>query len=359
MAGQPGASAYGNAAFFAQLLGKAVAANASDIHLRVGAPPSARIRGDLVAFRTDPLRASDTEAIARLVLSDPAKLAKLSELLEHDTAYVVPNVGRFRVNVYRQRGTLAIVLRAIASTIPTMESLGLPATCVQLAERGRGLVLVVGAAGNGKSSTLASMIGHLNATQPLHIVTIEDPIEFLHEDRKASVSQREVQIDTGSFADALRSALRQDPDVILVGEIRDEVTMDVALQAAETGHLVMSTLHTPDVTRTMGRAVSLAPRRAGASEDMRERLASCLQGIVAQRLLPSKSGDGLVLLAEVLVASGTVREAIRRPDNNPSLRELMEKGAHPYGMQTFDMHARELVASGRISREAASEAAVF
>lgn len=353
------ASPYGNATFFAQLLGKAVAAKASDIHLRVGAAPSARVRGDLVSFRTEPLRATDTEAIARLVISDPAKTAKLSELMEYDTAYVVPGVGRFRVNVYRQRGTLAIVLRAIAVKIPTMESLGVPAVCAQLAEKGRGLVLVVGAAGNGKSSTLASMIGHLNATQPLHIVTIEDPIEFLHEDIRASVSQREVQIDTSSFADALRSALRQDPDVILVGEIRDEITMDIALQAAETGHLVMSTLHTPDVARTMGRAIALAPRRPGAAEEMRERLASSLQGVVAQRLLPSIGGDGLVLLAEILVASGTVREAIRRPDNNPSLRELMEKGVHPYGMQTFDMHARQLIAAGRISRETAVEASAF
>jgi twitching motility protein PilT len=353
-------SVYGNESFFAQLLGKAVAAKASDVHLRVGAPPSARIRGEMVAFRTDPLRPIDTEAIARMVLkANPERRSSLDSIREVDTAYEAPGVGRFRVNVYRQRGTLGIVLRAIPTRIPTMEQLGVPSSCVGLSEKDRGLVLVVGAAGNGKSSTLASMIGHLNATRALHIVTVEDPIEFLHEDKRASVSQRELHIDTGSFADALRAALRQDPDVILVGEIRDEVTMDVALQAAETGHLVLSTLHTPDVSRTMGRALALAPKRPGASDEMRERLADSLQGIVAQRLLPSVDGDGLVLAAEVLVATGTVRESIRRPEHNPPLKELMEKGAHPYGMQTFEMHLRQLVGAGLLTREVARAASTF
>lgn len=352
-------SVYGNETFFAQLLGKAVAARASDVHLRVGAPPAARIRGDMVPFRTDPLRSEDTLAIARLVVQDAERRASLETLRELDTAYVAPGVGRFRVNVYRQRGTLGIVLRAIPTRIPTMEELGVPASCVSLCEKDRGLVLVVGAAGNGKSSTLASMIGHLNATQPLHIVTIEDPIEFLHQDAHASISQRELSIDTGSFPDALRSALRQDPDVILVGEIRDEVTMDIALQAAETGHLVLSTLHTPDVARTMGRALALAPKRPGSAEEMRDRLADSLQGIVAQRLLPAKDGEGVILAAEVLVATGTVRESIRRPDNNPPLKELMEKGSHPYGMQTFEMHLRQLVAAGLVDRDVARAASTF
>jgi len=352
-------SVYGNEAFFAQLLGKAVAAKASDIHLRVGSPPAARIRGEMVPFRTEPLRPADTEAIARLVLRTSERHRQLATLQEADTAYVAPGVGRFRVNVYRQRGTLGVVLRAVPTRIPTMEDLGVPASCVPLCEKDRGLLLVVGAAGNGKSSTLASMVGHLNATQPLHIVTIEDPIEFLHEDRQSSISQRELHVDTSSFADALRAALRQDPDVILVGEIRDEITMDVALQAAETGHLVMSTLHTPDVTRTMGRALALAPKRAGAVEEMRERLADTLQGIVAQRLLPSADGEGVVLAAEVLVATGTVRESIRRPENNPALKELMEKGSHPYGMQTFEMHLRQLVGAGLVTRDVARAAATF
>ena len=221
-------------------------------------------------------------------------------------------------------------------------------------------MLVVGAAGNGKSSTLAAMIGHLNRTQPLHVVTIEDPIEFLHTDDKSSISQREVGIDTGTFADALRAALRQDPDVILVGEIRDELTLDIALKAAETGHLVLSTLHTPDVARTVGRMLALAPRnQPGASDELRERIGDALQGIVAQRLLPKKDGSGLVLAAEVLVATGTVRESIKRPEGNPSLKELMEKGTHPYSMQTFEMHLKQLLTQGMVEKEIARAAAGF
>jgi twitching motility protein PilT len=262
--------------------------------------------------------------------------------------------------VYRQRGTLGIVMRSIPTTIPTFEDLGCPQPCEYLAERERGLVLVVGAAGNGKSSTLASMIGHLNRNHPLHIVTIEDPIEFLHIDDKSSISQREVGIDTGTFADALRAALRQDPDVILVGEIRDELTLDIALKAAETGHLVLSTLHTPDVARTVGRMLALAPRnQPGASDELRERIADALQGIIAQRLLPRKDGTGLCLAAEVLVATGTVRESIKRPDGNPSLKELMEKGTHPYGMQTFEMHLKQLLVQGYLDKDVARTAAGF
>lgn len=356
----PPSNLYANEAYFNQLLAKAVGAKASDVHLKVGIPPAARVRGELVFFRTEPLRKEDTETIARLVIRDAAVRAEVGALREYDCAYAAQGVGRFRVNVYRQRGTLGIVMRAIPTTIPQFEDLGCPAPCAYLAERERGLVLVVGAAGNGKSSTLAAMIGHLNRTQPLHIVTIEDPIEFLHEDDKSSISQREVGIDTGTFADALRAALRQDPDVIQVGEIRDETTLDIALKAAETGHLVLSTLHTPDVARTVGRMLALAPRgQPGSTEELRERIGDALQGIVAQRLLPRKDGAGLVLAAEVLVATGTVREAIKRPEMNPSLKELMEKGTHPYGMQTFEMHLKQLVVQGALEKEVARAAAGF
>jgi len=357
---QPVSSVYGNEGYITQLLAKAVAAKASDIHLKVGIPPAARVRGDLVFFRTEPLKPEDTENIARVVIKDPAVKASIQTLREHDCAYAAQGVGRFRVNVYRQRGTIGIVMRAIPTKIPAFEDLGAPAPCGPLAEKDRGLVLVVGAAGNGKSSTLAAMIGHLNRSQPLHIVTIEDPIEFLHEDDKSSISQREVGIDTGTFADALRAALRQDPDVILVGEIRDENTLDIALKAAETGHLVLSTLHTPDVTRTVGRMLALAPKgQPGSTEELRERIGDSLQGVIAQRLLPRKDGQGLVLAAEVLVATGTVREAIKRPEGNPSLKELMEKGVHPYGMQTFEMHLKQLVQQGQIDKEIARAAASF
>lgn len=351
---------YASEAYLVQLLAKAVAAKASDIHLKVGHPPAARVRGSIVYFRAEPLRPEDTEHLARHLIRDEALRASLGTLREFDAAYDAEGLGRFRVNVYRQKGTLAIVMRSIPHHIPSFEDLGAPAACLDLAEKDRGLVLVVGAAGNGKSSTLAAMIGHLNKTQPLHVVTIEDPIEFLHTDDKASVSQREIGIDTASFSDALRAALRQDPDVILVGEIRDELTMDIALKAAETGHLVLSTLHTPDVARTVGRMLSLAPKgQPGSTDEMRERIADTLQGIVAQRLLPKKDGSGLVLVAEVLVATGTVREAIKRPENNPPLKDLMEKGAHPYGMQTFEMHLRDLVTRGLMDKETARAAAAF
>ena len=352
-------SPYASETFLVQLLAKAVAAKASDVHLKVGQPPGARVRGEIVYFRSEPLRPEDTEHLARHLVKRAELRSHLDTLLEHDTAYEAPGVGRFRVNVYRQKGSLAIVMRAIPLVIPSFDELGVPGDAAYLAERDRGLVLLVGAAGNGKSSTLAAMIGHLNRTQPLHIVTIEDPIEFLHTDDKSSISQREIGIDTSTFADALRAALRQDPDVILVGEIRDEITMDIALKAAETGHLVLSTLHTPDVARTVGRMLALAPKgQPGSTDELRERIGDSLQGIIAQRLLPGTQG-GLVLAAEVLVATGTVREAIKRPESNPPLKALMEKGIHPYGMQTFEMHLRALVQQGLLDKEVARAAASF
>jgi twitching motility protein PilT len=210
----------------------------------------------------------------------------------------------------------------------------------------------VGAAGNGKSTTLAAMIDHMNHKLSRHVVTIEDPIEYLYEDDHSSISQREIGIDTAGFADALRAALRQDPDVIQVGEIRDGETMDIALKAAETGHLVLSTLHTPDVTRTMNRVAALS---ASASEDVRERLADALQGIVAQRLLPRGDGSGVALATEILVGTGSVRETIKRPLGNPPLKELMEQGASMYGMHTFEMSIKQLLHDGVIDRDVAKQ----
>ncbi|HVY47236.1 MAG TPA: PilT/PilU family type 4a pilus ATPase [Minicystis sp.] len=346
---------YASEAFLHQLLGKALAANASDIHLKCGQPPGARVRGDMVYFRVDKIRPEDTEAVARLLLANRQPPPDIARLFEFDTSYEVPGVGRFRVNIYRQRGSLAVVMRSIPLEIPTFEELGVPVAATTMAENDRGLVLVVGAAGNGKSSTLAAMVGHINSNFPKHVVTIEDPIEFLHRDDRASVSQREVGLDTASFNEGLRAALRQDPDVILVGEIRDSDTMEIALQAAETGHLVFSTLHTPDVGRTIHRLLALAKNPA----DVRERFAEVLQGIVAQRLLPRKDDAGRVLAAEVLVATGTVRESLKRPETNPPLKELMEKGVTPYGMQTFEMHLRQLVAQGLVTKDVARAAATF
>jgi len=351
------ASPYENEAFFHQLLAKAVAAGASDVHIKVGQPPGARVRGDMVYFRVDKIAPADAAAVVRHIIARLPQPPSLDTLLELDTAYAVAGQGRYRVNVYRQRGSLAAVLRVIPSQIPTMEHLGVAPACRDLVSKSRGLVLVVGAAGNGKSSTLASMIGHLNRTSAFHIVTIEDPIEFLHQDDRCSVSQREVGIDTPTFASALRAALRQDPDVILLGEIRDPESMEIALMAAETGHLVLSTLHTPDVFRTVQRMLSLGA--AENQKEMRERIADTLQGIVAQRLVPRKDGQGMVLASEVLIASGTVREAIKRPESNPPLKDLVEKGVNPYGMQTFEMDLKKLLAQGIIDREAVKSAGGF
>ncbi|HEY3255200.1 MAG TPA: ATPase, T2SS/T4P/T4SS family [Polyangiaceae bacterium] len=325
---------YATEAYLHQLLHKAKAAGARDVHLKVGQPPGARVRGSLVFFRLDKIRPEDTEAVVRHLIRDPAILANLPALREYDTSYEVYGIGRFRVNVYRQRATLAVVMRVIPHQVPSLESLGAPAACRVLAEKDRGLVLCVGAAGNGKTSTLAAMLDYMNHNIARHIVTIEDPIEYIYTDDKCSVSQREIGYDTHSFASALRAALRQDPDVIQVGEIRDAETMEIALKAAETGHLVLSTLHTPDVSRTMNR-------------------------IIAQRLLPRADGQGMALAAEVLVSTGSVRETIKRPLGNPSLKELMDGGQTMYGMQTFEAHIKALVRDGIVDREVGRAAMGF
>jgi twitching motility protein PilT len=349
-------SPYGDENFFRALLSKAVAGKASDVHIKVGQPPGARIRGEIVYFRTDKIGPEDAEAVARHVISNPDVLENLDSLTEYDTSYLATGIGRFRVNVYRQRGSLAVVMRIIPTDIPSMELLDLPMPVTrELVERHNGMVLVVGAAGNGKSTSIASMIAHLNATRSLHVVTVEDPIEFMHRDQLSSISQREIGIDTASFAAALRAALRQDPDVIFVGEVRDEETMDIALKAAETGHLVLATLHTTDAARTVGRMLALM---AGDPAENRFRIANCLQGIIAQRLLPRVDGSGVALAAEVLVASQSVKDAIRRPESNPTLKSLMEKGTHPYGMQTFQMAIARLLERGLIDEATASEALV-
>jgi twitching motility protein PilT len=349
------ASPYADETFFRALLAKAVQGRASDVHIKVGQPPGVRIRGEMVYFRADKITIDDAAAVAQCVLGSSASAPSIDQVQEHDGSYTAPGIGRFRVNVYRQRGTLAVVMRHIPVEIPTLEALGLPLPVSrELAEKPHGLVLVVGAAGNGKSTSIAAMVGHLNATRAMHIVTVEDPIEFIHVDRLSSISQREVGLDTASFGAALRAALRQDPDVIFVGEVRDEETMEIALRAAETGHLVLATLHTTDAVRTVNRMLALM---GGDAQENRYRIAGALQGIVAQRLLPRIDGGGVVLAAEVLVVSRSVREAIRRPENNPSLSALMEKGTHPYGMQTFEMAASDLLERGIVDAVTAAEAA--
>jgi twitching motility protein PilT len=333
-----------------QLLKKAVTAGASDVHLKVGQPPGARVRGDIVYFRLDKLTPEATMAAAGHLLAHRDPHLSLDRLTNYDCSYEVIGVARFRVNVYRQRGSLAVVLRVVPFRIPTVEELLLPPVCRLLAEKERGLVLCVGAAGQGKSTTLAAMIDYLNHSVARHVITVEDPIEFLYDDDRCSISQREIGSDATSFAEALRAALRQDPDVIQVGEIRDRETMESALMAAETGHLVLSTLHTPDVIRTVNRVISLVE---GGADDIRERFADALQGIIAQRILPKADGSGVVLATEVLVGTGSVRESLKRPQGNPPLKELMEQGESLYGMQTFEMSIRQLVREGLLDREVA------
>jgi twitching motility protein PilT len=325
---------------------------ASDILLKVGQPPAFRVSGDLHYLQGDKLLPQHTRELAEVILKKSRYKGTLDDLQEFDSSYGVPGVGRYRVNVYRQRGTLAVALRAIPLKIPSFDELGVPPVVATFAGLERGLVLVVGAAGNGKSSTLAALIGLINQTRRVHVVTVEDPIEFIHQDSLGSISQREVGIDTPGFAHALRAALRQDPDVILVGEIRDEETMDIGLKAAETGHLVLSTLHTPDVQRAIGRVLALSGQSV---QETRERFADNLKAIIAQRLIPAAEG-GLCLIAEILVVTGTARESLRKPEGNPSLKDIMERGSHPYMMQTFEMHLRELVKQGRVTVEDAKTA---
>ncbi|NCQ59386.1 MAG: PilT/PilU family type 4a pilus ATPase [Myxococcales bacterium] len=336
------------------LLEKGQAHSASDVLLKVGQPPAFRVNGDLHYLQGDKLKPAQTQALAQLVLARSRYKGNIDDLMEYDTSYGAPGIGRYRVNVYRQRGTLALALRAIPLQVPTFDALRLPKVVAELADLERGMILTVGAAGNGKSTTLAAMVDRINQTRRVHVVTIEDPIEYMHMDNLASISQREVGLDTPDFATGLRAALRQDPDAILVGEIRDEETMDVALKAAETGHLVLSTLHTPDVQRTVGRVLSLA--RQGPSRETRERFADNLRGIIAQRLLPRADGRGRALAVEVLVMTGTARESIKSPDGALPLKDVMERGTHPYGMQTFEMSLRGLVKDGLISMEVARAA---
>jgi twitching motility protein PilT len=334
---------YASEAFLHQLLAKALAAKASDIHLKVGQPPGARVHGSMVYFRVDKIRPDDMEAAALILLGERPARDKIGSLHEVSFAYQAPGIGRFRVNVYRQRGSLAVVLRSVPFAIPTFIELGLPPAAQALAEHARGLVLVAGGASSGRTTSLAAMIGHINETASKHVVTLEDPIEFVHEDARSSVSQREVGRDMQSLHAGITTVFRQDPDVVMIGDIRDERALDLALDVAEMDRLVLATVP--------GAGVDHALRKLFTSPERRERIAGVLQGALAQRLLPKQDGGGLALAAEVLIVTSQVRESIRRPDTSPPLAELMEKGATTYGMQTFDMHIRALAAKGLLSKE--------
>jgi twitching motility protein PilT len=325
----------------------------SDLHCKVGSPPRIRIDGTLRKLQASLLTPADTERMLREI-SRPDVLEDFERTNEADFAYSLSGVGRFRVNVFRSRGTVGIVLRRVAVGAIPLEDLGLPPAVGQLALEPRGLVLVTGPTGSGKTTTLAGMIDRINSMREVHCVTVEDPIEVVHEDKLAMINQREVGLDTGGFTAALRAAMRQDPDVILVGEMRDEETVRAALAAAETGHFVLSTLHTADAQETVNRIVDFFPPHE--QQQVRVSLAGVLKGVVAQRLVARADGLGRCCVAEICVATGRIAEAILEPDKTNQIAELIAQGSY-YGMQTFDQHLVALVRDGVVTVEAASAVA--
>ncbi|GIW44997.1 MAG: twitching motility protein PilT [Candidatus Binatia bacterium] len=333
------------------ILRRAVALGASDVLLKVGAPPAVRLKADLVPMpEAVPLSHEIVEAAVDTVLDDYHRRRFAAEL-QADLAYESPELGRFRVNVFRQRGALSMVVRIIPNKVRTVAELNLPPVVERIADERRGLILVTGTTGSGKSTTLAAMIDHINRTRQAHIITIEDPIEYTHRDQRSFINQREVGFDAVSFAAALKAALRQNPDVILVGEMRDLETIETAILAAETGHLVMSTLHTLDAPETITRAISVFPEHQ--RDQVRLILASVLKGIISQRLIPRADGQGMVPAVEVLVSNARVREYIADKEKLRDLREVIAQGHVSYGMQTFDQSLMALYQSGLITREEA------
>src|SRR2546426_1439097 len=333
------------------LLRVATSHGASDLHLKVGAFPVMRIGGELHPIADAPrLKQEDTLDMAFAIMSNRQK-QRFKEVSEVDIGYGVSGLGRFRANIFQQRGTVSIVLRVIPDQTRNTAELGLPPIIDRIAEERRGLIIVTGSTGSGKSTTLAAMIDRINSTRSGHIVTIEDPIEFLHRDKKAFVTQREVDVDTRSFAEALRGALRQDPDVILVGEMRDLETIQTALTAAETGHLVLSTLHTLDATETITRIVSSFPSHQQKS--VRIQLAGILKAVVSMRLVRAAKGSGRVPAVEVMVSTGLIRDYIINEEKTCLIREAIANGASQYGMQAFDQSLFRLLQSRLISLEEA------
>jgi twitching motility protein PilT len=328
----------------------------SDLHVKVPSPPMVRIDGELRPIEgTQTLEPEDTEAaLAHLLANEPRLREEFDTAGEADFAYSLRGISRFRVNAFRQRGSVSIVARAIPYQVRTIEELELPPVIRQLAEERRGIILLTGTTGSGKSTTLAAMVDHINSSRACHIVTLEDPIEYLHQDKRSIVNQREVGQDTESFARAMRRVLRQDPDVILIGEMRDEETVRTALAAAETGHLVLSTLHTMDATETVNRIIDFFPPHL--QHQARVMLASTLRGVVGQRLVPRAGGKGRVAICEVLVVTGRVQDLILNPDETGKISEVIAEGEY-YGMQTFDQALLKKVLAGDVTEEVALEAA--
>ncbi|HPF60415.1 MAG: type IV pilus twitching motility protein PilT [Gemmatimonadales bacterium] len=322
--------------------------NASDLLLKAGRPPTVRVSGQLRMLEQPPLRPEELKLLAESLMT-PRQIREFTETKEADFGIGVPGIGRFRTNVYQQRGTVAFAFRAIPYEVRTIRELLLPPVLEEIAMRPRGLVLVTGITGSGKSTTLAAMIEHINRHRRVNVITIEDPIEFLHRDQHANVSQREVGSDTLSFADALRHVLRQDPDVILIGEIRDQDTMDTALKAADTGHLVLSTIHTTDATQTISRILSFYPPHQHG--EIRMLLSTALASIVSQRLIPRADGEGRVPAAEVLINTAAVADNMRDTQKALAIPELIAEGGTTYGMQSFDQSLMRWYTEGVISYE--------
>ena len=305
----------------------------SDLHIKVGRPPMLRIRGDLIELKRSPLKPAQLKALAEQIMT-PRQVKEFAEMKEADFAIGVPGVGRFRTNVFQQRGTLSFVFRAIPYQVKSTDELNLPKILNDIATKPRGLVLVTGITGSGKSTALASMLDYINRSRACNIITIEDPIEFLHKDVKSTISQREVGSDTLSFEGALRHVLRQDPDVIMIGEIRDRTTLDTAMKAADTGHLVFSTLHTTDATQTVNRVISFFPPHE--HDAVRNLLSTCLNAVISLRLVPTKDGKTRVPACEILINTAAVKENIRDSEKALAIPSLIKEGGVQYGMQSFD-----------------------
>ncbi|HXY70525.1 MAG TPA: PilT/PilU family type 4a pilus ATPase [Gemmatimonadales bacterium] len=324
-----------------KIIKAAVDRGASDLHIKAGDVFRARIDGKLVPLTKQRLTPEQTKAIALQFIPNVEDQARIDRIQDYDCSWGAPGIGRFRVNILRQRSSFMIVMRVIPFEVPTFESLHLPPVLGTIAAAERGMILVTGATGSGKSSTMAAMIDCINRTQQKHVVTLENPIEFLHRDINCSLTQREVGTDTESFRTGLRAALRQDPDVILIGEMRDAETVDTAMKAAETGHLLVSTLHTPDATTTISRIIAMFPPEE--QDIVRLRLADTLHAVVSQRLLRRKDGHGRAAAVEVMLVTATIKDLILDKNRTGEIREFIAEGREQYGMQTFDQHLMELV----------------
>ena len=329
-----------------KIIKAAVERGASDLHIKAGDVFRARIDGKLVPLTKQALTPDQTRSIALRLIANEDDRARIDKLQDYDCSWGAPGIGRFRVNILRQRSSFMIVMRVIPFEVPNFDKLAVPGVLKKISEAERGMILVTGVTGSGKSTTMAALINHINQHQNKHIVTLENPIEFLHRDLQSSVTQREIGVDTESFRMGLRAALRQDPDVVLIGEMRDPETIDTAMKAAETGHLLISTVHTPDAQSTVLRIIAMFPPEE--QDVVRVRLAESLHAVISQRLLPRADGKGRVAALEIMIVTPTIRELMLDKDRVAEIREFIAEGHEQYGMQTFDQHLEQLVGDGTI-----------